>query len=68
MTVGSQVKQTLAALKSISANLQTYALQSKSEEASRAFHESMLLSDEIIKDLERRIGELERQEPQYKGF
>jgi signal transduction histidine kinase len=68
MTVASQVKQTLASLKSMHASFQTLALTSRDEEAKRTFHEVMLSTEEIIADVKTRIGELEFEEPQYKGF
>jgi Protein of unknown function (DUF1657) len=68
LTVASQVKQTLASLKSIHAGLQNLAITSNDEEAKRVFHENMLISEEIINDVKSRIGELEFEEPEYKGF
>ncbi|ASS91052.1 MAG: DUF1657 domain-containing protein [Bacillaceae bacterium] len=68
MTVASQVKQTLASLKSIHAGLQNLAITSTDEETKRVFHENMLISEEIINDVKSRIGELEFEEPEYKGF
>ncbi|WP_339195479.1 DUF1657 domain-containing protein [Aeribacillus sp. FSL W8-0870] len=68
MTVVSQVKQTLASLKSIHAGLQNLAITSTDEETKRVFHENMLISEEIINDVKSRIGELEFEEPEYKGF
>lgn len=68
MTVASQVKQSLATLKSIHATLQKFALQSSDEEAQRVFHETMLETENIIHDLKERIGQLEYEEPQFKGF
>jgi len=68
MTVASQVKQTLASLKSIHAGLQNLALKSKNDQAQRAFHESMLVTEEVIKDVKKRLSQLEYEEPQYKGY
>jgi predicted translin family RNA/ssDNA-binding protein len=68
MTIGSQVKQTLASLKSIHAGLQALALASTDERAQREFHEAMLISEDIIADLKKRIGQLEWEEPQYNGM
>jgi hypothetical protein len=68
MTIGSQVKQTLASLKSIHAGLQSLALVSTDERAQREFHEAMLITEDIIADLKKRIGQLEREEPQYNGM
>ncbi|KYD23214.1 DUF1657 domain-containing protein [Geobacillus sp. NFOSA3] len=67
MTVASQVKQSLASLKSIHAGLQGLALISQDEEAQRTFHEAMMMTEEIIADIKKRIGKLELEEPQYHG-
>ncbi|BDG34836.1 DUF1657 domain-containing protein [Saccharococcus caldoxylosilyticus] len=67
MTVASQVKQSLASLKSIHAGLQELALVSQDEEAQRTFHEAMMMTEEIIADIKNRIGKMEREEPQYHG-
>lgn len=68
MTVGSQVKQCLASLKSIEANLNTLALKTQDEEARLAFHETCLQTRKVIQQMESRVGQLEFEEPQYKGF
>ncbi|MFD1735359.1 DUF1657 domain-containing protein [Bacillus salitolerans] len=68
MTVASQVKQSLATLESMHAGFQTFALKSQDDVAKRDFHEAMLLTEEMIQDLKKRVGELEREEPQYQGF
>jgi hypothetical protein len=68
MTVVSQVKQSLASLKSIHAGFQELALVSQDEEAQRTFHEAMMMAEEIIADIKNRIGKLEREEPQYHGM
>ncbi|MGE5582650.1 MAG: DUF1657 domain-containing protein [Bacillota bacterium] len=68
MTVGSQVKQTLASLKSAHATLQTYALQSRDDESKTVFEEGVKITGEIIDGLEERLKTLEFEEPQYKGF
>jgi hypothetical protein len=67
MTVASQVKQSLASLKSIHAGLQGFALNSRDEKAQRAFHEAMIMTEEIIADVKKRMSQLEREEPQYHG-
>ncbi|PWU67227.1 DUF1657 domain-containing protein [Gracilibacillus dipsosauri] len=68
MTVSSNVKQCLATLKSIESGLSSLAINSSDEEAKRLFHEQMLVMEEIKQDIMKRIGELEREEEQYKGF
>ncbi|WP_066368726.1 DUF1657 domain-containing protein [Neobacillus fumarioli] len=67
MTVGSNVKQCLATLKDIEAQLSSLALNSLDKEAQAVFHEVTLTVGTIKKDLQYRVLELERQEPQYSG-
>lgn len=68
MTVGSQVKQCLASLKSIEATLNNFSTKTENEEARLAFHESCLKTRKVIQEMESRVGDLEFQEPEYKGF
>lgn len=68
MTVSSQVKQTLASLKGAQGTLRTYSTQAQHEKSKSAYQEALEITDEIIKDLEKRIQTLEFQEPQYKGY
>lgn len=65
MTVASRVKETLANLKGIEATLSHLALEAKEEKAKDEFHECCLMARRAIKELEQRIGEIEREEPQY---
>ena len=66
MTVISNVKQTIATLKGIEAQLSILALNSQEEEAQKAFHDMMLLIEEVKNDLHNRQVEMELEEPQYK--
>lgn len=68
MTVVSSVKSCLASLKGAQANLSTFAQNAADEEAKRIFHECMLEMDDVIMDIQKRVGALEHEEPQYKGF
>lgn len=68
MTVSSNVKQCLATVKNIEAGLSNLAMNASDEKAQRLFHEQMLVMEEVKKDIMKRIGELEREEEQYKGF
>lgn len=68
MTVSSQVKQCLSSIKNIEASLSSLALRTQDKEAKRTFHETMMIMDEIKNDLKIRVGEIEREEYQYKGF
>lgn len=68
MTVGAQVKQCLSNVKSIEASLSGLAITSQDEETKRLFQEMMMVMNEVKKDLKVRVGELEIEEFQYKGF
>ncbi|OOM07528.1 DUF1657 domain-containing protein [Clostridium saccharobutylicum] len=67
MTVGSKVKQTLATLKGAEATLRMYSLQERDEKAKDVYTEAFKEIDKIKLDLEKRVGFIEFQEPQYKG-
>lgn len=67
MTVGSKVKQTLATLKSSEATLKMYSLQERDKEARNVYSEAFQEINKIKIDLEKRVGIVEFQEPQYKG-
>lgn len=68
MTVGSQVKQCLSNLKSIEASLSSLAITSQDEDTKRVFHEMMMVMEEVKSDIKIRVGQIEREELQYKGF
>ncbi|CRK83679.1 DUF1657 domain-containing protein [Neobacillus massiliamazoniensis] len=67
MTVASSVKQCLATIKDIESQLSTFSLNSLDEDAKRVFHETTLRMGDVKKDLQKRVLELERLEPQYQG-
>ncbi|WP_094606803.1 hypothetical protein SPSIL_034220 [Sporomusa silvacetica DSM 10669] len=67
MTVASQVKQTLATLKGSQGTLRLYASQTRNEETKLVYKEALETTGTIINDLDRRMQNLEYQEPQYKG-
>ncbi|CEG25031.1 DUF1657 domain-containing protein [Peribacillus simplex] len=68
MTIGSEVKQCLASLKGVEASLSSLALRTQENESQRILHETMMTVNEIVTDLKKRVGELENEEFQYKGF
>ncbi|SET77619.1 Protein of unknown function [Natronincola peptidivorans] len=68
MTVGSQVKQTLASLKGAQGTLRMYALQAQDEKEKNAYTEALETTNDVIKDLENRLKTLEFEEPQFKGY
>jgi hypothetical protein len=67
MTAISKVKQTLATLKGAEVTLKMYSMQERSKEAAIAYTEASEEINKIKIDLEKRIGNMEFQEPQYKG-
>ncbi|MBF7084579.1 DUF1657 domain-containing protein [Desulfallas sp. Bu1-1] len=68
MTVGTQVKQTLAALKSAQASLETFAMETQNQNAKQLYTNAAQQTKTIIDSLEPRITDIENEEPQYKGF
>ncbi|WP_227935421.1 DUF1657 domain-containing protein [Alkalihalobacillus deserti] len=66
MTVGTQVRQALANARSVQANFETFALQTKDEEASERYNKAAAQIQEIIEGLEIRMGEIEQEEPSFK--
>ncbi|HHY72524.1 MAG TPA: DUF1657 domain-containing protein [Bacillus bacterium] len=68
MTVGSQVKQCTSMLKSIEQGLLNLLMRTQGEEVQTIFKDAVYTLKEIIADLEKRVGQLESEEPQYKGL
>ncbi|MNP11040.1 hypothetical protein D3C76_1032110 [compost metagenome] len=68
MTVSSQVKTTLASLKSAQASLETFALSTQNQEAKTLFTNAAEQTQQIVTQVESRVQQLENEEPQYKGF
>lgn len=67
MTIASNVKQTFATIKNIESQLSSLALNSMDEEAKTVFHEAMQTIEKVKEEMQSRVYELERLEPQYKG-
>lgn len=68
MTVGSQVKQAVAGLKSVQASFEQFALETENKQAKQMYTDAAQQADMILKNVEPRIVEIEAEEPQYKGF
>ncbi|MBF7084580.1 DUF1657 domain-containing protein [Desulfallas sp. Bu1-1] len=68
MTVGGQVKQTIAGLKGARVTLEQIASMEKNPEAKETLERNTGRIDAVINNLEKRLGVLEFEEPQYKGF
>ena len=68
MTVSSQVKQTVAGLKSAQASFEQFALQTQNKQAKQLFEQAAQQTQTILQSVEPRVQQLEQEEPQYKGF
>lgn len=68
MTIGARVKQTLAGLKGAKSTLEAFASIEQNNGAAEKMKHNAMRIDGIINDMEKRLGELEFEEPQYKGF
>ncbi|NLV16872.1 MAG: DUF1657 domain-containing protein [Syntrophomonadaceae bacterium] len=68
MTVGSQVKGTVASLKGVKATLETFASLQTYSDNQDLLNNTCETLNSVIGSLERRVAELEMQEPQYKGL
>ncbi|USK42273.1 DUF1657 domain-containing protein [Cytobacillus oceanisediminis] len=65
MTVGTQVKQTIAGLKSAQASLETFALGTENQNAKQLYQNAAQQTQSIIDSLEPRVQEIQQEEPQY---
>ena len=68
MTTGMKVKQTLVSLQGAKATLDSYSELVASSAERQAFKASAEKLAAIVQRLEKRVRELEFEEPQYKGF
>lgn len=68
MTVSSQVKTCLSSLKSAQASLEQFAMETQNEDAKTLFTGAAEQTQQIVQQVEGRITQLEKEEPQYKGF
>ncbi|GAA0613770.1 DUF1657 domain-containing protein [Virgibacillus siamensis] len=68
MTVSSQVKQTLAGLKSAQASFEQFALQTENKAAKQMYENAAQQTQSVLQSVEPRIQQMESEEPQYKGF
>lgn len=68
MTVASQLKTTLAALKSAQASFETFAIGTQNQEAKSLFANAAQQTQSIIDQVSPRVQQIEQEEPQYQGF
>ncbi|WP_394138166.1 DUF1657 domain-containing protein [Cytobacillus oceanisediminis] len=65
MTVGTQVKQTIAGLKSAQASFETFALGTENQNAKQLYQNAAQQTQTIIDSIEPRLQEIQQEEPQY---
>lgn len=65
MTVGTQVKQALAGLKSVQASFETFALQTENKNAKQLYQQAAEQTQSVLDSLEPRLQEIISEEPQY---
>ncbi|AIQ47056.1 hypothetical protein R70723_15070 [Paenibacillus sp. FSL R7-0273] len=68
MTVASQVKTCLSSLKSAQASLEQFAMETQNQEAKTLFTNAAEQTQQIVDQVEGRVAQLEKEEPQYRGF
>ncbi len=66
MTVGTQVKQTIAGLKSAQASFEQFALQTENKQAKQMYQNAAQQTQSIVQSVEPRMQQIEQEEPQYK--
>jgi hypothetical protein len=67
MTVGKKIKTTLSNLKSVQANLESFALETESQVAKQMYIQFADQTKSIVEGMEARVKEIEAQEPQFKA-
>lgn len=68
VTVGTKLKQTLSNLKSCQADFESFALETNNQQAKQFYAEAAQRTQQLVDDLNERVEQVERQEPQYQGF
>lgn len=68
MTVATQLRQTLAGLKSAQASLEGFALQTENEQAKQLFQQAAQDAQNIVDSITPRLREIEQEEPQYRNI
>ena len=65
MTVGTQVKQAIAGLKSAQASFETFALATDNQNAKKLYQNAAQQTQSVLDSLEPRLQEILAEEPQY---
>ncbi len=67
MTAGKKIKTCLSSLKSVQADLESFALETENQTAKQMFTQFADQARSIVEGLQARVMEIESEEPQYKG-
>ncbi len=65
MTVASKFATTVASAESVAANLKTFALETKDQQAKQMFQQLAQTMDNTVSQLKSRLNYLMQEEPQY---
>lgn len=65
MTVASKFATTVASAESVAANLKTFALETKDQQAKQMFQQLAQTMDNTVSQLKTRLNYLMQEEPQY---
>ena len=68
MTVGTQVRQAIAGLKSVQASFEQFALETENKQAKQMYQNAAEQTQQVLQSVEPRIAEIEQEEPQYKQW
>ncbi len=68
MTIGEKMHQTLNSIRSVHADLKTYALETEDRQAKQMFTDFASQLEQIEQGMKNRINYIEQQEPQYKVY
>ncbi len=66
MTVGTNIKQTIAGLKSAQASFETFALATDNKAAKQLYQDAAQQTQAIIDNVQPRLQQIQQEEPQYK--
>ena len=66
MTVASDVKQTIAGLKSAQASFETFALSTDNQQAKQLYQTAAQQTQSIIDTVQPRLEQIQQEEPQYR--
>ncbi|WP_158736344.1 DUF1657 domain-containing protein [Alteribacillus sp. YIM 98480] len=66
MTVASDLKTTVANLKSAQASFESFALATENEQAKQMYQNAAQQTQQLVDSVSPRVQQIEQEEPQYK--